>query len=320
MVPGQRDESGAGRVERRRSVGVVIRTLNESQLIGRCLEAIHAQRGAFDLDIVVVDSGSTDSTVEIARSYAARIVELSPEDFDYSKALNVGVDAVRGDLVVSISAHSIPVDDRWLELMTAPFDDSRVAGVSSRQAPWPDAPWQEIDRLGRQFGQIRRVYSEQNADEILFSNAASCFRRDVWHKYRFTLPAVEDLDWARRVVRAGWTTVYEPAAEVYHSHDEGARAQALRMIDINRVLDVEGRSRTLRRTLREALGMLFRDSRRIVALDEPFLRKLAYCAGLLQVACYYVVDFSRVGTTAERRREELRRKDAQAEPETRRPA
>ena len=50
-----------------RTVGVVIRTLNESELIGRCLETLGAQRGEFDLDVLVVDSGSTDATVEIAQ-------------------------------------------------------------------------------------------------------------------------------------------------------------------------------------------------------------------------------------------------------------
>ena len=106
---------------------------------------------------------------------------------------------------------------------------------------------------------------------------------------------------------AGWTIVYEPEAAVYHSHHENARAQALRMIDINRVLDAEAGRRTWRRTLREAVGLLFRGSRTILALDEPLRRKVAYLADLVRMVCYYVVDFSRLGTTAERRREDSRR-------------
>jgi GT2 family glycosyltransferase len=303
VVEGQQEADRAART----SVGVVIRALNESTLIGDCFEVLHRQRGSVDLDILVVDSGSTDSTLEIARSYGARIVELSPEEFDYSKALNIGIREVTGDLVVSLSAHAIPVDERWLETMIAAFEDPRVAGVSSRQVPWPNAPWQEVHRLRQQFKQGRYVYGGDNASEIVFSNAASCIRRSVWREHRFILPAVEDLEWARRVVADGWTVVYEPDASVYHSHHENARAQALRMIDINRVLDGEGRPRTRRRTVREALGMLFRDSKKIVALDEPLLRKIGYAADVIQVASYYVVDFSRLGTTAERRREDVGR-------------
>jgi len=291
--------------EARTTIGVVIRTLNESKLIGACFQALKRQRGPFDLSVLVVDSGSTDSTVEIAQSHGARIVELPPGDFDYSKALNVGIEEVSGALVVSLSAHAIPVGDRWLERMIMPFDDSQVAGVSSRQVPWPDAPWQEVHRLRSLFGDIPCVYSQENVEGILFSNAAAAIRRSVWHDERFTLPAVEDLDWARRVIAAGWTIVYQADAAVYHSHHETARAQALRMIDVNRVLDAKATGhRTWRRTLREAFGLLYRDSRKVVRLDEPARRKLSHFADLVALAWYYVIDFSKSGTTAERRRDD----------------
>src|SRR4051794_24954760 len=141
------------------TVGVVIRTLNESELIGRCLETLAGQNSSYELDIVVVDSGSTDGTVEIARSHGARIVDIDPADFDYSKALNVGVEATRGELVVSLSAHAIPTNDQWVAGMTAPFEDPKVAGVSCRQVPWDDATWLEVHRIRRVFGQARLVYS-----------------------------------------------------------------------------------------------------------------------------------------------------------------
>jgi rhamnosyltransferase len=298
------DAKVANDVASRRTIGIVIRTLDESELIGRCLETLQQQRGPFDVDIVVVDSGSTDSTLEIARSHGVRIVNLSPGDFDYSKALNLGIDKARGDLVVSLSAHAIPVDHQWLERMTSPFDDPRVAGVSSRQVPWPNAPWQELQRLRQQFGRTRSVYSREHAEEIVFSNAASAIRRSVWRDQPFTLPAVEDLEWARRVVAADWSIVYEPEAAVYHSHHESPRARARRLIDISRVHDAEAAPRVRRRTLREAAGLLFRDSRSILSLDEPLRRKLVYLSYLLRVVRYYVIDFSKSGTTAERRRED----------------
>lgn len=282
-----------------RAVGVVIRTLDESELIGRCLETLRAQRGDFDLDLLVVDSGSTDGTVEIARSHGARIVELSPDDFDYSRSLNLGIDEVRGDLVVSLSAHAIPVDDGWLEAVTAPFAAPEVAGVSTRQMPWPDAPWQEVKRIAQAFGDESRTYSRADSAGLLFSNAASAIRRSVWQEHPFTLPAVEDLEWAQRVVAAGWSIVYEPGTAVYHSHRESPRAQARRMIDINRINDAE---RTHLRTLHEAAGFFRRDARSIFKLDDPLRRKLAYLAELARTVWFYVIDFSRAGTTAERRR------------------
>jgi glycosyltransferase involved in cell wall biosynthesis len=288
-------------------VGVVIRTLNEGELIGRCLQTLQRQRGRFDLDVLVVDSGSTDATVAIARGHGARILNVAPADFDYSKALNVGIEQTEGDLVVSLSAHAIPLDDDWLERMTAPFENEKIAGTASRQVPWSNAPWHEVKRLANHFGDVGHVYSQQDGDDVLFSNAASVIRRSVWRDEPFTLPAVEDLEWARRVIARGWEIAYEPRAVVYHSHREPPRAQARRLIDINRVLDSASRPRTRRRTLREAVGLLVRDSRQIVALDESAWRKLTYVVDLMRVAFFYVADFSRSGTTAELRRTEAHR-------------
>ena len=286
------------------SIGVVIRTLNESELIGRCLETLARQSGALELDILVVDSGSTDTTLEIAAANGARIFELPPGDFDYSKALNAGIERVQGDLVLILSAHAIPVDDAWVASMVAPFADPLVAGVAGRQVPWDDAPWREVLRLARSFGQESARYSRESADEIVFSNAASCVRRSVWRDEPFTLPAAEDLEWAQRVVAAGWTIGYEGGAAVYHSHDESARDQARRLIDINRVGDTERSPRTWRRTFREAARLLYRDSSSIMSLEDPPRRKLAHLGELARMVGYYVVDFSRAGTTAERRRED----------------
>jgi GT2 family glycosyltransferase len=284
------------------TVGVVIRTLDESELIGRCLDALRRQRSRHPLQVLVVDSGSTDSTVEIAEAHGVRVTHLPPGEFDYSNALNVGIAELHEDLVIILSGHAIPLDDRWLEGMVAPFADPQVAGVGCRQVPWPDAPWREVQRLRRMFGEERGRYTRDSKEGLAFSNAASCIRRSVWEEQPFRLPAAEDQEWAERVVAAGWTVVYEPAAAVYHSHDESPRAQALRLIDINRVLGGEGARRTMRRTLREAAGLVYRDSRAILALDESRRRKLAYLADLLRTVSYYVVDFTRSGTTAERRR------------------
>ena len=285
-----------------RRVGVVIRTLNESELIATCLENLARQQPGFDLDVLVVDSGSTDSTVELARAGGARIVEIAPADFDYSKALNVGLEQLDAELVVLLSAHAIPTDERWLERMTAPFSDPRVAGVSSRQIPWPGAPWWETERLRRAFGDATRHYEAGAVDEIVFSNAASCIRLSTWWAEPFTLPAAEDLEWAERVVAAGWKVVYEAEAEVYHSHDEGPREQARRMIDINRVHSgAIGRARVIR----QAAGLLVRNAVSIAKLNEPVRRKRSYLADLLRMVWFYVVDFDRSGTTAERRRADV---------------
>lgn len=281
-------------------IGVVIRTLNEAELLGTCLETLAQQQSPYELDVLVVDSGSTDATLDIARAHGARIYEIAPEDFDYSRALNLGLERVEGDLILLLSAHAIPVDDHWIANMVAPFDDPQVAGVAARQLPWPGAPWREVLRLGRDFGSADRVFTNAEYDEILFSNAVSCIRRSVWLTEPFTLPAAEDLEWAQRVVRAGWSIAYAACAPAYHSHDEGPREMARRLIDVN---VVESPDRRRGKTFREAARLLVRDAGAIVRLDEPIRRKLIHFGELVQMVSYYVLDFTRAGSIAEHRRD-----------------
>ena len=97
---------------------------------------------------------------------------------------------------------------------------------------------------------------------------------------------------------------YAADAVVHHSHDEPARAQAQRLIDISHAHDAGTRQRRLPRTLREAAGLVYRDGRAILRLPVARRRKGALLAELLATAWYYVRDFSRAGSTAERRRVE----------------
>ena len=131
------------------TVSVVIRALNERALIGRCLAALREQDGGNGLEIIVVDSGSTDDTCEIARDHRADVVAFNQPQFDYSSALNLGIEHSTGDLVVILSAHSILQEPRWLEIMTQPFDDPLVAGVCCRQVAWPDTDWHEARRIAQ---------------------------------------------------------------------------------------------------------------------------------------------------------------------------
>ena len=107
------------------TVGVLIRTLNEAALLGRCLETLAHQQGDHELDVLVLDSGSTDDTLAIARAHGARIYEMAPEDFDYSRSLNIGIAELAGDIILILSAHAIPLDEEWVARMTAPFADPR---------------------------------------------------------------------------------------------------------------------------------------------------------------------------------------------------
>ncbi len=210
-------------------VSVVIRARDEEARIGECLEALRTQ----DLDgvgeVLVVDSGSTDRTVEIARSFGVGVLEIPPASFTYSSALNSGIERTNASLVVLLSAHVVPQGRCWLEQLTRHFDDSSVAGVHSRELPWDDADQYERQRLAGLFPPIGMTRSldlatdDERDDEslLVFSNAAACIRRSLWMRHPFAeLPYCEDMEWARWALGQGYRTVYEPRARVRHSHNE----------------------------------------------------------------------------------------------------
>lgn len=217
-------------------VAFVIRTYNEERLLDRCLARLEAQCFSGAGELVIVDSGSSDATLDIASRYPARVIQIQPESFSYSHALNLGVASTRAPLIVSLSAHVVPLRDDWLRELTRHFQNARVAGVHGREVAWPDADAFERYRLSTVFGDQRqtrtleaiRPGTERVAD-YAFSNACSCFRRALWELRPFReLPYAEDLDWARWAILAGHQIVYEPQAPAYHSHREPLTARARR--------------------------------------------------------------------------------------------
>ncbi|HEX9090947.1 MAG TPA: glycosyltransferase family A protein, partial [Anaerolineales bacterium] len=111
---------------------IVIRAFNEQGHITRLLEGI-GQQSINDIETILVDSGSTDGTVQVASNYPVRIVHVSPEEFTFGFSLNQGVAHAQGELVVIASAHVYPVYPDWLEHLLAPFSDPQVALTYGKQ-------------------------------------------------------------------------------------------------------------------------------------------------------------------------------------------
>ncbi|HEY4215990.1 MAG TPA: glycosyltransferase [Gemmatimonadaceae bacterium] len=217
------------------SASVVIRTKNEEAWIGRCLAAIRRQ-DVPDLDVVIVDNESTDRTVEIATQFDCRLVTIPQSQFNYSLALNLGIEAAANEYVAIISGHCLPVNDKWARRLLLSIRPVRVAGAYGRQEPLPDTgPFDKRD-LWTTFGVERRVQSK----DFFFHNANSIIRKSVWRDVPFNenINGVEDRDWAKKVLERGHTIVYEPAASVYHHHgihqgrDEVRAARVARVIEL----------------------------------------------------------------------------------------
>ncbi len=197
---------------------IVVRTLNEEKHLGNLLRAIEEQEYK-DWEIIVVDSGSTDGTLDIARRHKVKLIEIPSRDFTFGYALNVGCKAARGNYLVFASAHVLPMHARWLGSLVAPFADERVAMVYGRQKGDREAKFSERMDLHRLFG-TKPFNSERPVDYA--NNANAAVRRALWEETPFDeyLFGLEDIAWAREMTARGLLVHYAPEAAVYHIHRE----------------------------------------------------------------------------------------------------
>lgn len=199
------------------TVGVVIRCLNEERHIGRLLAGLGRQSRAPD-QVVVVDSGSVDATVDIASHYATDIVHISPSEFSFGRALNRGCDVAKTDIVIFVSAHVYPLYDSHVELLTRPFDDPSVALTYGRQVGDRSTRYSE-SRLMLKWFPAQSISAQPYP---FCNNANAAVRRAVWEEnpYDEELTGLEDLDWAKRVQGLGHRIGYVAEAPVAHVHEE----------------------------------------------------------------------------------------------------
>ena len=165
MIPSPPSRSHPARSERppapRSAVGddraptacsIVIRSFNEERHIGRLLAGIMEQT-VNEIDIILVDSGSTDATVAIAAQFPVTLVHIDPEDFSFGRSLNLGCAAAKHDILVLASAHVYPVYNDWLEQMLAPFADPNVGLVYGKQRGGETTQYSEHQIFARWFGE-----------------------------------------------------------------------------------------------------------------------------------------------------------------------
>jgi len=225
-------------------VSIVVPTLDGVETLPTLLDAIAAQRTAFEVETVAVDSGSTDGSVELLRDRVTRLVPIERAAFDHGLSRNAGVAAARGELVVLTVQDAVPASPDWLSSLVAPLlaDDS-IAATYARQIARPEAsaltraylsrwPAASPDPRPPQRLSPDAFASLAPAERLracVFDNVCSCIRRSVWAKRPFrSTPIAEDLEWAREVLLDGLAIAYVPAALVVHSHERSARHELTR--------------------------------------------------------------------------------------------
>jgi rhamnosyltransferase len=199
------------------TVSIVIRALNEAEHLPALFSGLLRQSRQPD-QVILVDSGSDDDSVAIARAHGAEVVHISPAEFSFGRALNLGCAAANGDVVVVVSAHVYPLDEKWLDLMVTPFERPEVGLVYGGQTGDSRSHFSELELMRTWFPDV----SDDDQQTPFCNNANCAVRAEAWRAlpYDETLTGLEDLDWAKRALAAGWKVVYEAAAKVAHIHNE----------------------------------------------------------------------------------------------------
>jgi rhamnosyltransferase len=226
---------------------IAILTLNGVEQIEELLDSCLAQSVDFDFEILVIDSGSTDGTVEAVRKRpAVRLHEIPKASFGHGRTRNLAVELARGEFVVFVTQDAIPAATSWLSQLLRPFAVSdRVACVYGKQVPRADCcPTVKRDVIGhfRSFGpdpfvvlQVENplLSSDVQRDALtFFSDVNSAVRRSSMRSVPFRDVAyAEDQALGRDMIAAGWIKAYAPLAAVIHSHSYPPRRYFARMYD-----------------------------------------------------------------------------------------
>lgn len=215
------------------SVSIIIRTKNEERWIGACLSSVFSQTYR-DFEVILVDNESTDRTVQKAQQFdLAQVVTC--RNYRPGKALNLGIMSSRGERIVCVSGHCVPVNDRWLASLVRNLDEEGVAAAYGRQEPLAFTSDSDKRDLAIAFGLDRKVQLKDS----FFHNANSVIRRDLWNMVPFDeeVTNIEDRVWAREILNRGWKIVYDPEASVYHHHGIHHNGNVERCANVVRILE-----------------------------------------------------------------------------------
>lgn len=196
-------------------ISIIVRTKNEEKWIRKCLESIETQHCSYSFEVIIVDSGSIDATLQKAMEFNF-ISIIRIDHYLPGYAINEGIRSSSGSVIVLLSAHCIATSDSWLNELVTPIFKKEVRATYGRQVPTPGSSARDTRDLLITFGiedKIQRV-------DTFFHNANSAFSRELWSEVSFNekVTNIEDRLWAEEVITRGDCIKYVSKACVFHWH------------------------------------------------------------------------------------------------------
>lgn len=220
------------------TVSIIVPTLNPGKNAAELRDALLRQR-LQPLEVVVVDSASTDGSPAQWKEAGFRVIGLERARFDHGATRNLGARNCRGSIFVFMTQDAVPADECWLERLISPIISGEAAAAFARQLPREDAG--PLERFSRAFNYPAqsRVSSLEDVSELgvrafFFSNACSAVKASMfWEAGGFPEGVIfnEDIMLSARLLRAGYRVKYEATARVYHSHRYNLFQQFRRAFD-----------------------------------------------------------------------------------------
>lgn len=253
---------------------VAVPVLNGARYLDEVLGAVAAQRIDRELEILMIDSGSSDGSVEIAERHGATVHTIRKEEFSHGGTRNRLMELSGGEHVAFLTQDSLPAGPEWLAALLGGFalgDD--VALVCGPYLPRPDASpmvRRELLEYFAGFGGLRVDRGPATLGPVTyFSSANGAVARWAWERVPFRpLPYAEDQQLARDMLAGGLAKAYVPEAAVIHSHDHPPLRALRRYFDDFRALaEVHGHREPM--TPRYMAARMRGD----VAADRAFMRR-----------------------------------------------
>lgn len=198
-------------------VSIILRSYNEAWALRGTLAALREQEYK-NWELIVIDSGSTDGSDEIIRSFAPRhFHQIKPSDYNPSRVMNWGMRLAQGDYGIFLNADATPQNEHWLRPLVEPLMHPKVAAVFGRQIPRPDCQAVFACDYDRCFGPNRESVNWEH----FFSMVSSGIRKDIWSQRGFLekLQYAEDDEYTRWCKAENYSIVYCPKSVVMHSHN-----------------------------------------------------------------------------------------------------
>lgn len=220
---------------------IVIPTFNGGQLWKLVSKAIYelVQSESKPPEVIIIDSSSTDDTVDVARNYGFKIYSIEKKDFNHGATRNYGAKLTASDIIIFLTQDAIPQASSFSKIKSI-FENSNIALAYGRQLPHDNAGIIAIH--ARQFNYppksyIRNIHdsSSHGIKTVFISNSFSAYRADIFKKlggFPQNVILCEDMFYAANAVSKGYEIAYVSEACVKHSHNYSAVEEFRRYFDI----------------------------------------------------------------------------------------